>query len=202
MRFAHPVLQERARVAEQSLKARVRLTEGTSAGTLGQFMTERLRLLGADLDVVRWDAARSADGSWSVTGAWTAGGSSGVTRWTFDVAARQVAPLDAATADFAEGTRLVRVVPDVPGGSGPVPRQPSSAARQDAEPQPAVEPATPAVPTAYEQPFGQAFDEPFPEDISEHDTVVLGRTDEVEGDDPRVTIPAWEDIVFGIRRHR
>jgi hypothetical protein len=44
--------------------------------------------------------------------------------------------------------------------------------------------------------------EPFDDDISEHDTVVLGRTDDGETDDPRARIPAWEDIVFGIRRHR
>jgi hypothetical protein len=221
MRFAHPVLQERARIAEQSLKARVRLTEGTSAGTLEQFMAERLRLLGADLDVVRWDASRTADGTWAVTGAWTAGASTGVTRWSFDIPARQVAPLDAATADFAEGTRLVRVVPDVPGGSGPVPRQPFGAARP--EPQPHQAAGEPDLATAAtgpvapvvggscdrqpydppsEQPFGHHHDQPFDEDISEHDTVVLGRTDDGEGDDPRVTIPAWEDIVFGIRRHR
>jgi hypothetical protein len=227
MRFAHPVLQERARIAEQSLKARVRLTEGTSAGTLEQFMAERLRLLGADLDVVRWDASRSADGTWSVTGAWTAGAHSGVTRWSFDIPARQVSPLDAATADFAEGTRLVRVVPDVPGGSGPVPRDPFGAARSEpghepelqpsaAEPEAASTPVAPVVPqplirqpfdrqpydAPYEQPFAQPYAQPFDEDVSEHDTVVLGRTDDVEGDDPRVRIPAWEDIVFGIRRHR
>jgi hypothetical protein len=206
MRFAHPVLQERARIAEQSLQARVRLSEGMSAGTLEQFMAERLRLLGADLDVVRWDASRSVDGAWAVTGTWTAGANSGVTRWSFDIPARQVAPLDAATADFAEGTRLVRVVPDVPGGgTGPVPRQPSGG-RPDPELQPpaeppAAEPVAPAVPPA----FDQTFDRPFDDDISEHDTVVLGRTGDGEGDDPddpRVTIPAWEDIVFGIRRHR
>ena len=130
MRFAHPVLQERGRIAEQSLQARVRLSEGVPAGTLEQFMGERLRLLGADLDVVRWDAARSADGTWTVSGAWSAGANSGVARWSFDIPAREVAPLDAATRDFAEGTRLVRVVPDVPdvpGGSAPVPRQPSGA---------------------------------------------------------------------------
>jgi hypothetical protein len=212
MRFAHPVLQERARIAEQSLQARVRLSEGMSAGTLEQFMAERLRLLGADLDVVRWDASRSADGAWAVSGAWTAGANSGVTRWSFDIPARQVAPLDAATADFAEGTRLVRVVPDVPGGgTGPVPRQPSGTGQADpgpplpAEP-PAAEPATPEPATpVVPQAFDQAFHQPFDDDISEHDTVVLGRTDDGEGhdpDDPRVSIPAWEDIVFGIRRHR
>jgi hypothetical protein len=42
------------------------------------------------------------------------------------------------------------------------------------------------------------------DEVAEHDTVVLGRSgDEPEDDDdPRARIPAWEDIVFGVRRHR
>ena len=42
------------------------------------------------------------------------------------------------------------------------------------------------------------------DEVAEHDTVVLGR--ERRGprsdEDPRARIPAWEDIVFGVRRHR
>ena len=41
------------------------------------------------------------------------------------------------------------------------------------------------------------------DEVAEHDTVVLARTTEdAEDDDPRARIPAWEDIVFGVRRHR
>src|SRR3954471_4394456 len=145
MRFAHPVLQERERLAEQPRESRVRLSEGTTSASLERFMTQRLRLIGGDPDAVRWDAYRSEDGSWVVTAAWTAGSKSGTTHWSYDVAARTVAPSDAATTDFAEGTRLVRVVPDVP--AGPVaPAAPSpwpvTAVRPDdvPPPAPAVEP--------------------------------------------------------------
>src|SRR3954451_14103461 len=119
LRFAHPVLQERARIAEQARESRVRLSEGTTTTSLGDFMTQRLRLIGGDPDAVRWDAYRADEGGWLVTASWTAGGKSGTTRWTYDIPARTVTPLDAATTDFAEGTRLVRVVPDVPGGGVP-----------------------------------------------------------------------------------
>ena len=41
------------------------------------------------------------------------------------------------------------------------------------------------------------------DEVAEHDTVVLGRSgEEPDADDPRARIPAWEDIVFGVRRHR
>ena len=42
------------------------------------------------------------------------------------------------------------------------------------------------------------------DEVAEHDTVVLGRggADGETDEDPRARIPAWEDIVFGVRRHR
>ena len=203
MRYAHPVLQERARIAEQAAQARVRLSEGTTTTSLERFMSQRLRLIGGDLDGVRWDAYRGDDGSWVVTGAWKAGGKSGTTRWSYDIPARTVLPLDAATTDFAEGTRLVRVVPDVPAGgfpSAPVPR-PVTVVRED---DPAPEPAPPVDDDAHVRdvsPADGAIDPLDDPELAEHDTVVLGRTGD-EPEDPRARIPAWEDIVFGVRRHR
>ena len=236
MRFAHPVLQERTRVAEQAREARVRLSEGTPSVPLEQFMSDRLRLLGADLDAVRWDAHRSDDGTWQVQAAWRAGHKSGTTLWSFDLPARTVTPVDAATADFAEGTRLVRVVPDVPAGTPPVdPRRPISVVRSP-DRAPAPEPAhaeqdddrpaedvrvdpvpADAVPQeAAPQDAGRpaaardtaAADGAHPDDadgeddLATRDTVVLGRLGDPETEDPRARIPAWEDIVFGVRRHR
>ncbi|GAB3299304.1 septation protein SepH [Geodermatophilus aquaeductus] len=206
MRFAHPVLQERERIADQAREARVRLSEGTPSVPLQQFMAERLRLLGADLDAVRWDAARSDDGTWVVTAAWRAGTKEGTTQWAYDLAGRAVSPLDAATRDFAEGTRLVRVVPGVP-AERPVLPVHRSAATSD---RPATErpaPERPAPPAAEEParpaPAERRTDVPDDEDVSEHDTVVL-RTGETDGEDedPRARVPAWEDIVFGVRRNR
>jgi hypothetical protein len=235
MRFAHPVLQERERVAEQAREARVRLSEGTPAVVLHRFMTERLRLIDTDLDAVGWDAHRDDDGTWVVTGTWRAGDKSGTTRWAFDIPARTVTPLDAATMDFAEGTRLVRVVPEVPTGMSATPvhraSRPVSMLRDD------------RLPTGHEPLGGPDADGHLTDDLShlpavaddqhvrdvhasdgrpgtdpavdalldqvaEHDTVVLARGDEmaggpvVEGEDPRARIPAWEDIVFGVRRNR
>jgi hypothetical protein len=222
MRFAHPVLQERTRVAEQARDARVRLSEGIPSVPLEQFMSDRLRLLGADLDAVRWDAHRTDDGTWQVQAAWRAGHKSGSTLWSFDLPAKTVTPVDAATTDFAEGTRLVRVVPDVPaGGSAPDPRRPISVVRASG---PAAAPADAEAPAADDRddavPDEPAEDVRVPaadadalddepsgpvdeagDDLASRDTVVLGRLDG-ETEDPRARIPAWEDIVFGVRRHR
>jgi len=214
MRFAHPVLQERARVAEQAQGARVRLSEGTPGVPLVQFMTDRLRLLGADLDAVRWDSHRTDDGSWQVRAAWKAGHKSGTTKWSYDTTTRTVTPVDATTTDFAEGTRLVRVVPDVPAGAPTPPPARRTIAAVPVEPEwvPAEEPEV--VEDEYDDvvrnvvPVDGSPVDGSPVDVllsgdggPEHDTVVFDRVDP-EAEDPRAAIPAWEDIVFGVRRHR
>jgi hypothetical protein len=225
MRFAHPVLQERARVAEQARDARVRLSEGTPSVALAQFMNDRLRLLDTDVDAVAWDAHRTDDGTWQITGAWRAGEKSGTTHWTFDLPSRTVSPADAATTDFAEGTRLVRVVPEVPSGlaGGTLPRARAVSVVREEPPLPRDEDLShdTVVPTGFEvlghdadddllvrdvhPPVGSPDDDvqALLDEVAEHDTVVLGRNvEDPEADDPRARIPAWEDIVFGVRRHR
>lgn len=214
MRFAHPVLQERERVAEQARQARVRLTDGAPGTVLQQFMVERLRLIDTDIDAVEWDAFRGDGGGWVVTGAWRAGAKSGTARWTYDIPSRTVTPADAATTDFAEGTRLVRVVPEVPAGLAPVPRSRPVAVVRTPEPEPApVVSPVPAVDDEDEHVRDVHAPDGSPEDdeamtalldeVAEHDTVILGRGgDDPEDEDPRARIPAWEDIVFGVRRNR
>ena len=231
MRFAHPVLQERARVAEQARDARVRLSEGTPSVPLEQFMAERLRLLGADLDAVRWDAHRSEDGTWQVRAAWRAGHKSGTSRWSYDIPAKTVTPIDATTMDFAEGTRLVRVVPDVPVGlpAAPVTRRsvsvlPGSELTDADELDPEdrlddghddeVRNVVPADGNPVDELLSGdagpdddrhlAHRSPYDDEVDPdtQDTLVLGRLADGEVEDPRARIPAWEDIVFGVRRHR
>jgi hypothetical protein len=226
MRFAHPVLQERTRVAEQARDARVRLSEGTPSVPLEQFMSERLRLLGADLDAVRWDAHRTEDATWQVRAAWRAGHKSGTTRWSYDIPAKTVTPVDATTMDFAEGTRLVRVVPDVPVGlpAAPISRRSISMVSgadeltEDRLEDDDVRNVVPAdgnpvdvllsgddgpdgsTRSAHRSPYDESpYDDVDPDT---QDTVVLGRLADGETEDPRARIPAWEDIVFGVRRHR
>jgi hypothetical protein len=209
MRFAHPVLQERERVAEQAREARVRLSEGTLTVNLHQFMAERVRMIGTDPHAVAYDAHRADDGTWLVTGSWRSGEESGAACWAFDVAGRTVTPSDAATMDFAEGTRLVRVVPDVPHQPPAPPRGRSVAVLPEDTPAappvapPVVpEPIAPTGPEPRTPTASGAIDAGYLDELAEHDTVVLGRGDEGDDDDPRVHIPAWEDIVFGVRRHR
>ncbi|MGY2002061.1 septation protein SepH [Blastococcus sp. SYSU DS1024] len=210
MRFAHPVLQERERVTTQAREARVRLTDGAPGAVLQHFMVERLRLIDTDIDAVAWDAHRDDEGTWVVTGAWRAGAKSGTARWNFDLQSRTVSPGDAATTDFAEGTRLVRVVPEVPAGlPSPAARNRPVSVVRTPEPPPAPAREDDAHVRDVHAPDGTPADDEamasLLDEVAEHDTVVLGRgqsTEEDGDEDPRARIPAWEDIVFGVRRNR
>ena len=134
MRFAHPVLQERERVAEQAREARVRLSEGSPTVALHRFMTERLRLIDTDLDAVELGRPprrrRHLAGHRHLAGRRRSRAPPAGPSTSPRAPSR---PYDAATMDFAEGTRLVRVVPDVPVGmpAAPSPRPPVSVLRDD-----------------------------------------------------------------------
>lgn len=174
LRYAHPVLQERERLSGQARQARVRLADGTPAGPLGEFMTERLSLLDVDHRTAIWDARRLPDGSWEVMVSWTVGNRHGSTRWWYDVTARTVTPADAETSAFAERPRAGQsmiVGPPVEPAQRPLSALAGSAVPPD--PEPAV----------------NGHPEPAPP-LSEEERATRAR------------IPAWEDIVFGVRRKR
>jgi hypothetical protein len=161
-----------------------------------------------------------------VRAAWRAGHKSGSTRWSYDIPARTVTPVDATTMDFAEGTRLVRVVPDVPVGlpAAPISRRSIAAVpgadelaeAEDLDTEDHLDdddevrnvvpadgnPVDVRLP-GDDGPDQHAHPSPYDEiDPDTQDTVVLGRLADGEAEDPRARIPAWEDIVFGVRRNR
>jgi len=185
-RYAYPVLQERTRMVEQARLAHVRLRESQPTLPLGEFAAERLAVMGATDS--RWDACKSG-AKWEIRLGWRAGHRSGTTRWEYDLATRSVSPLDTETNEFAEGTRLVRVVEDAP-----------------ADVVNHTEPITPlSVPPSTRKGEGRSY-RGAPVDIllggGAH--VPPNTTEDPEGDarahDPRARIPSWEDIVFGVRR--
>jgi hypothetical protein len=133
--------------------------------------------------------------------------------------------------DFAEGTRLVRVVPDVPVmAAGPAAHRGRGVSvvrdsrPEEISPQRADDDLTHDllgqdgphdllahddervrdVHPASGSPDDDRSMDALLDEVAEHDTVVLGRSSEdgETDEDPRARIPAWEDIVFGVRRHR
>jgi len=84
-RFEGPVLAEREHVATRAQSVRMRGTNQAGAPeTLGQRAATRLTGRGVDPATVEWDAFRDAEGQWTVTAVFTAGGKERTATWWFD----------------------------------------------------------------------------------------------------------------------
>ncbi|MDT0446132.1 septation protein SepH [Streptomyces johnsoniae] len=116
-RFEGPVLAERAFMAERARKTPVRRPGETAGPQLGDAVTERLLLRGADKDAVRWDSWRRDDGTWEVLLVYRVAGETHSASWTYDPPRRLVQAVD------DEARALLGETDDTPEPSTPfVPR--------------------------------------------------------------------------------
>lgn len=195
-RYAEPPLAERAFIVSQAQQAEIRRTGGSVV--LADTVAAAMERAGRAADEVEWDAWRREDGRWIVTA--TAPGAAAT--WTYDVAGRNVHPLD----DSAR--RLMGVEEAVPSSATP----PAERPRLVAVPEPAAAQTAPAEKETDEADTAspaRPMDVLFPPDP--HDTLVLDRaTDPApapertppakRGKGRRASVPSWDDILFGTPR--
>ncbi|WP_126641742.1 septation protein SepH [Embleya hyalina] len=93
-RFEGPVLAERAFMAERARKTPIRRQGETTGPLLGEIVTERLHLRGADSESVQWDSWRRDDGSWEILLLYRADGEMRSASWSFDPPRRLVTTND------------------------------------------------------------------------------------------------------------
>ena len=112
LRFAGPVMDERARVANEARRARARrsTTEGQTV-VFGEAVDSRFGTHGIDPFTVDWDAHRRLDGQWVVTATWTGGDDRHSAEWAFNLAGRSVAPIDDAAAELLSDRPVRPLVP-------------------------------------------------------------------------------------------
>ena len=93
--FEGPVLAERAYMADQAQLASVRRQgDATPGPRLGEIVTERLKVFGADPEDAQWDAKKRGDGSWQVELTFISGDRLHTAEWMFDPRRRHVLPTD------------------------------------------------------------------------------------------------------------
>ena len=93
--FEAPILAERAYAADQAQLASVRRQgDATPGPRLGEIVTERLKVFGADPEDAQWDAKKLGDGSWQVQLTFISGGRLHTAEWIFDPRRRHVLPAD------------------------------------------------------------------------------------------------------------
>jgi hypothetical protein len=89
MRYAEPLLQERAYIAEQAQSVEVR-----RSGSSTTLVESALKALGAGGQGLAWDAFRREDSRWIVVATFGSGEKARQAQWTYDPAGRNLHPLD------------------------------------------------------------------------------------------------------------
>jgi hypothetical protein len=92
LRYAGPVLQERAMLAQQA--RRTKLKNSSKGQTLAEVVDARLSQHGVELDKISWDAYRRDDGTWRIVATWPSGRTSVSATWEMDKARQHIAPFD------------------------------------------------------------------------------------------------------------
>lgn len=92
LRYAGPVLQERAMLAQHARRTKLRGSERGS--TLAEVVDTRLLQHGIDTEKISWDAARKEDGTWRIFASWPSGKATAQAVWELDKARQLVTPFD------------------------------------------------------------------------------------------------------------
>ena len=92
LRYAGPVLQERAMLAQHARRTRLKTSD--KGASLADVVDARLSQHGVDMEKISWDAYRPDDGTWRVVATWPSGKANATAMWELDKARQLVAPQD------------------------------------------------------------------------------------------------------------
>jgi hypothetical protein len=92
LRYAGPVLQERAMLAQHARRTKLKGQEKNA--TLAQVVDARLAQHGVDAEKISWDAYRREDGTWRIIAIWPSGKATAQAVWELDKARQLVTAHD------------------------------------------------------------------------------------------------------------
>jgi hypothetical protein len=92
LRYAGPVLQERAMLAQHARRTKLKNSERGQA--LADVVDPRLAQHGVDAEKISWDAYRRDDGTWRIIATWPSGKATGTAMWELDKSRQVVAAFD------------------------------------------------------------------------------------------------------------
>ncbi|GAA2491762.1 septation protein SepH [Winogradskya humida] len=92
LRYAGPVLQERAMLAQHARRTRLKTSD--SGAPLAEVVDGRLAQHGIDTEKISWDAFRREDGTWRIIATWPSGKATAQAVWNLDKGRQVVSPHD------------------------------------------------------------------------------------------------------------
>ncbi|NUT32557.1 MAG: DUF3071 domain-containing protein, partial [Hamadaea sp.] len=94
LRYAGPVLQERAMLAQHARRTKLRTADRSTSGSLAEVVDARLAQHGVDAEKISWDAYRREDGTWRIIATWPSGKATAQAIWELDKTRQSVTPHD------------------------------------------------------------------------------------------------------------
>jgi hypothetical protein len=116
LRYAGPVLQERAMLAQHARRTRLKTSD--SGAALAEVVDSRLAQHGIDTEKISWDAFRRDDGTWRIVATWPSGKATAQAIWDLDKGRQVVSPHD-DMAQYLCAERPTQIL-----GQDPVPERP------------------------------------------------------------------------------
>ncbi|HEV7205925.1 MAG TPA: septation protein SepH [Jatrophihabitans sp.] len=115
LRFAAPVMEERARITDEARRARARrsTTEGQVV-VFGEAVDDRFTAHGIVPTEVTWASRRRDDGEWVIVAEWLGGASTHSAEWLFHRTTRSVTPVDETAADLLSDRPIRPIAPPAP----------------------------------------------------------------------------------------
>lgn len=203
-RFAHPVILERSRAAELARASHPMGVDGPVAGTLGEMVAECLVLRGHSPQNAEWDAWRTESGQWVVQVS-PEPGSDLFAHWRF------VPGSHGGTTDPMDDLAVELTEPELARSSRrptvqAVPKPPAHEVAPDGHEYVTVDADDLTGRQSHRRdPFGEVLDLRYDD---ERRVEASTPQEERESTAPRhrgkratPTVPAWEDVLLGVRSH-
>jgi hypothetical protein len=92
LRYAGPVLQERAMLAQHARRTKLKTSD--KGASLAEVVDARLAQHGIDAEKISWDAYRRDDGTWRILATWPSGKATAQAIWELDKSRQLVTPHD------------------------------------------------------------------------------------------------------------
>ena len=193
LRFAGPVLQERAAIAQLARRTRLRTAE--NGASLAEIADKRLSGHNIDPQAVAWDAYRKDDGTWRVTAAWPSGHATAHAIWDLDKARSVVTPADEMSQFLSAEQHAPLLAQDEP--LPPIPPRIAAANRyheDDEHEEPRDGPVVPSLSVLRrrDERSNRQPAPPPPPPVEEEEPAPPSR-------ERRAELPSWDDILFGAR---
>ncbi len=113
LRYAGPVLQERAMLAQHARRTRLKTSD--KGAPLAEVVDGRLAQHGIDTEKISWDAYRREDGTWRIVATWPSGKATAQAVWELDKGRQIVSPHD-DMAQYLCAERPTQILGQEPAG--------------------------------------------------------------------------------------